>query len=86
MAPRLFCMASVNSLRPIARGMLVGDVGSSLNSVGTLEGGFRPEGFAKVCRTGVSDGRRIATAHLPDFRSRCPLRAYPSLVLNENEY
>jgi hypothetical protein len=59
MAPRLFCMVSVNSLRPIGRGILVGDVGSSLSSVGTLDGGFKPEGLAKVCRAGVSERRRL---------------------------
>lgn len=56
MAPRLFCKASVSSLRPAARGILVGDVGSSLNSVGTLEGGFKPEGFENVCNRTVSIG------------------------------
>jgi hypothetical protein len=59
MAPRLFCSASVNSLRPTARGILVGEVGSSFSSVGTLEGGFKPEGLAKVCRAGVSEGRLL---------------------------
>ena len=56
MAPRVFCAASVNSLRPFVRedaeGIPVGDMGSSLNCDGMRDGGFRPEGFAKFCSAG----------------------------------
>ena len=52
-APRAFCAASFISLSPYdrvgAEGMPVGDMGSSFNCAGILEGGFKPEGFAEFC-------------------------------------